>query len=143
NLKVGNTDQLVSIIQVMDLARGIMLAAEHPKSTDEIFFIANEQPAAWSEVINILQKLMNKKVKNISIPYSVAYLFGGVMEGIAYLQKKPTILNRQKIREVNSPYWVVSTQKIQEYLNYSTQLTLEDGLSKTLTWYLEQGWLKN
>lgn len=141
NLKVGSNDPVVSIIHAFDLARGIMVAAEHPKSSGETFFITNEEPCAWSEVIDILQKLMHKKVLTIPIPYPLAYSAGAAMELAARLSGKPTILNRQKIREVRAGYWVASSRKIKEYLGFTPRLSLQQGLKETLEWYQEHKWL--
>lgn len=140
NLKVGS-DPVVSIIHAFDLARGIILAAEHPKSAGEAYFICNEEPCVWSEVIEILQKLMDKKVINIPVPYPVAYSVSAVIEAFSHISGKPTILNRQKMREVSAGYWIASTQKIQEQLGYASQFSLYEGLKNTLKWYRENGWL--
>ena len=141
NLKVGSRDPVVSIIHVFDLARGIILAAENSRSTGEIYNICNDDPCEWSEVVAILQKVMHKKVLNIPIPYSLAYGFGGVMELVAKIQGKPSILSRQKIREVNAGYWAFSNRKIKEQLGFEAQMSLEDGLRETYQWYVENGWL--
>ncbi len=141
NLKVGKVDQYVSIIHVFDLARGIILAAQHRNGAGEIYNICNPEACAWSSVIEILQRQMNKKVLNIPIPYPVAYLFGGLMEVGAHITGKPTILNRQKIKEVNNPFWVISPRKIKDQLGFETELSIEEGLRSTLEWYREQGWL--
>ncbi|RMH77239.1 MAG: NAD-dependent epimerase/dehydratase family protein [Calditrichaeota bacterium] len=141
NVKVGRTDQLVSIIHVLDLARAILLAAEHPDSTGQTYFVCNDTPCAWSEVIAILQRLMQRRARTIAIPYPVAYAFAGILELAARVQRKPTILNRQKIREVSCPYWVISNEKIRRELGYASQFTLEEGLRNTLEWYRAEGWL--
>ncbi len=141
NLKVGSHDPVVSIIDVHDLARGIILAAESDRSTGEIYNICNDDPCNWSEVVELLQKIMHKKVLNIPIPYSLAYGFGGVMELVAKIQGKPSILSRQKIREVNAGYWAFSNRKIKEQLGFETQISLEDGLREAYQWYVENGWL--
>lgn len=141
NLKVGTHDPVVSIIHVFDLARGIILAAGHPRATGEIYNICNEEPCLWSEVVSILEKVMGKKVRNISIPYALAYGFGGVMELVGKISGKPGILSRQKIREVNAGYWVFSSKKIKEQLGFTTEISLEEGLRETYRWYVENGWL--
>ena len=141
NLKIGSHDPVVSIIHVYDLARGIIHAAEHPKSNGEVYFIANKKPCVWSEVIDILQALMDRKVVNIPVPYPVAYGFGGVVEFFSKLNGKPSILNRQKMREVNAGYWVISSQKIKEQLDFSCEISLRDGFKNSLEWYQNEGWL--
>ncbi len=141
NLKVGTHDPVVSIIHVFDLARGIILAAGHPRAAGEIYNICNEEPCVWSEVVSILQKVMDKKVWNIPIPFALAYGVGGVMELAGKISGKPGILSRQKIREVNAGYWVFSSKKIKEHLGFTAEIPLEEGLRETYRWYVENGWL--
>ena len=141
NLKVGSGDPYVSIIHVHDLARGIIEAAKNPAAIGQTYFIGNPDPCYWSEVITILEELMDRKVINVPIPYPLAYGFGAVMEFFGRLGGKPTILNRQKIREVNAGNWVISSKKIQDELGYNTRLSLREGLAQTLEWYKKAGWL--
>ena len=141
NLKVGGIDQLVSIIHVHDLARGILLTAESPQSHGQTYFICNDQPIAWSQVTAMLSEIMQKKVLTIPIPYSVAYGVSGVIELIARLRKKPTILNRQKMKEVNARYWVISNEKIKAELGFEPRVPLYEGLKETWQWYRNMGWL--
>ncbi len=141
NLKVGSHDPVVSIIHVFDLARGIIAAANDDRSTGEIFNICNPQPCEWSNVIDILKSAMNKSVMNIPVPYAVAYGFAGIMELGSKITGKPSILNRQKMIEVNAGYWVFSAEKIRETLGFLTEISLEKGLAETCNWYKEHGWL--
>ena len=141
NLKVGAHDPIVSIIHVWDLARGIIRAAEHPKSTGEIYFIANEDPCRWSSVIKMLEDKMSRKVLNIPVPYPVAYGVGGVVEVFSKISGKPSILNRQKMREVNAGFWVLSVEKIKAELGFACEISLDEGFQNTLDWYRSEGWL--
>jgi len=141
NLKVGRTDPVVSIIHVLDLARGIILAAEHPQSAGEIYFICNDEPVAWSRVSAEIAEIMQKKPITISIPYPIAYGVSALMELQARILKKATILNRQKMQEVAAGYWVISNQKIKAGLNFASRVALSEGLAETWKWYREMGWL--
>ena len=141
NLKVGGKDPEVSIIHVFDLARGIITAATDNRATGQIFNICNPEPCVWSDVISILQGIMNKKVLNIPVPYAAAYAFAGIMELGAKLTGKPSILNRQKMIEVNAARWVYSSEKIRRILGFETEISLPKGLEDTYRWYLENKWL--
>ncbi len=140
-LKIGGREQWVSIIHVFDLARGIVLAATHPASTGETFFICNDEVYPWSHITGLLQRIMGKKTLTLSIPYPIAYGAAAIIEAVAYLQRKPTILNRQKMHEVRQPYWGISNLKIRQQLGFQQAISLEEGLRQTLQWYLEQDWL--
>ncbi len=141
NLQVGRTEQVVSIIHVFDLARGIILAAEHSDSAGEIYFICNDEPVAWSQVTAQIAKVMQKKPITIPIPYPVAYGVSALMELQGRILRKATILNRQKMQEVAAGSWVISNQKIKSELNFEPRVSLSVGLAETWQWYRNMGWL--
>jgi nucleoside-diphosphate-sugar epimerase len=141
NLKIGNIEQFVSMIYVSDLSEGIILTAEHAGGTGETYFICDDQPYSWSKVINSLKKIMKKNAFSISVPYPVAYGVAFVIEVFSTLRKKPSILSRQKMKEIQEPFWVISNQKIKSELGYSSKVSLEEGLKMGYDWYKEQNWL--
>jgi len=141
NLKVGSKEQHVSLIHVLDLAEGIIHAMESPKGIGEIYFICNEKIYKWSEVVNKLSEIMNKKPITLPIPTNMAYGVSAAIELWANIRNKPTILNRQKIREVTEPYWTISNHKIKTELGFSPKISLEEGLRMSVEWYRENGWL--
>ncbi len=142
NLKVGQGDQCISLIHVWDLARGIIQAALHPNGIGETYFICNDTPVWWSEMIALIGRIMQRKVRTIAIPYPIAYGVATLLEVVAYLRKQPTILNRQKMAEIKQPYWVISNQKIKQELGFHQQLSLESAIRNTVAWYQTNGYLK-
>jgi len=63
------------------------------------------------------------------------------MEISAIITRRNTILNREKMLEINKPYWVISPRKAKQDFNYSTQYPLHQGIENTLRWYRENNWL--
>lgn len=141
NLKVGKNEQYVSLIHVFDLAEGIIHTAKHESGIGETYFICNDQIYSWSEIIEIMKKLMGKKAMNLSVPYSVAYGVASFIELAARIRRKPTILDRQKMKEIREQYWTASNQKLKSQLEFSPKLSVEDGLKNTFQWYRENNWL--
>ncbi len=142
NVKVGHLDQLVSIIHVWDLARGIVETALHPAGAGETYFICNDEPVWWSAVVQKIESVMGRRARTIPVPYPIAYAAAAVLEGIARLRKQPTILNRQKMLEVKQPYWVISNRKIREQLGFRQTVSLEEGIRNTIEWYTAHGYLR-
>ncbi len=141
NLKIGKQEQLISLIHVKDLARGILLAAEHPASAGETYFICNDEVYRWSQIIQLLEQVMGQNTITVSIPFPVAYGVATFLEAISYLRRKPSILNRQKMQEVRRRYWGMSNEKIRTQLGFRQTVSLEEGLRSTYRWYREEGWL--
>ncbi len=141
NLKIGTTEQYVSMIHVFDLAEGIIQTAESEKGVGEIYFICNDKPYSWSQVVEEIKELMDKKPINLSVPYSVAYGIASIIEFGSRMRGQSTILNRQKMKELREQYWTVSNQKMKKELGFWPKLTLEEGLKITLDWYRGYKWL--
>ncbi|MBN2365845.1 MAG: NAD-dependent epimerase/dehydratase family protein [Calditrichaeota bacterium] len=141
NAMVGSVDQLVSLVFVEDLARGVTKAAFSPAARGEIYFLCEEIPYHWSEVADLTGRLMNKKYITLRIPIPLVHLFAFIFEKLAGTIGKATILNRDKIKEIRQPYWVISPRKAQKDFDYKTEYPLEKGLRKTIDWYRENGWL--
>ena len=141
NLKVGKNEQYISLIHVFDLVDGIINTAKSEGGIGETYFICNDQINTWSEVIEIMKKLVGKKALNLSVPYSVAYGVASVIELIARIRRKPTILDRQKMKEIREQYWTASSQKFKTQLGFSPQLSVEEGFEITYKWYKKNLWL--
>jgi len=141
NLQVGNVDQLVSLIYVEDLAEGIIRAALSPNSTGETYFLCEEPPYRWSQFARITAQIMEKKYITVRVPYFLAFGMATLLEIISQIRKKPTILNRQKMREIKQPYWAISCQKAKNDFGFRTNVPLPEGIKRTVDWYQQEGWL--
>lgn len=141
NLKIGKAEQYVSLIHVFDLAEAIVHTAQSDKGCGETYFVCNDQPYPWSEIVGLIKDIMGKRTIDLSVPYAVAYGIASFTEAAAKLRGKATILNRQKMQEIRQPYWTVSNQKMKAQLKFSPQLSLQQGIRITLEWYRQNGWL--
>ncbi len=141
DLRVGSTEQQVSLIHVHDLARGIILAGTHRDAIGKTYFIANPNPYRWSEVVQQMARIMNRTVRTIRVPVILAYAVATLAEAWSAFRGRPGIVNRDKIREVAYPYWIVSSRRIGQELGFETHIDLPHGLVQTYRWYREQHWL--
>ncbi|MEJ2634976.1 MAG: NAD(P)-dependent oxidoreductase [Calditrichia bacterium] len=141
NVQVGDTDQLVSLVYVEDLARGIIQAAISERSSSKTYFLCEEPAYYWSHVAEIAAGIMNRNYRTIKIPLLAAKGVAGILEVISKLRKRPTILNRQKILEIQQPYWAISSRRAQTDFHYHTGFALPDGIARTIEWYQHACWL--
>ena len=77
----------------------------------------------------------------VLLPRAVLYPLGGLQEVLARLTGRPGILSRDKVREIQAPGWVCTTEKIEKDLGFSAPTPLNQGVARTLDWYRRQGWL--
>lgn len=141
NIKIGNHDQLVNLVYVEDLAKGLIEATISENTIGKVYYICEDKPYYWSEVVKISANIMNSNVWTIRLPFFLAKLYTFILEKISKIKKKPTILNPQKLIEIKQPFWVISSKNAKLDFAYKTNYPLEKGMKKTIDWYVQNNWL--
>jgi hypothetical protein len=60
---------------------------------------------------------------------------------ISRLTKKPSILNPDKVNEMNELRWVLSGERLRHLFSDMTPTSLDAGVKQSLEWYRKRGWL--
>ena len=64
-----------------------------------------------------------------------------IREVVSRLTGKANVLNRYKYVELRSPAWVCDPSRLRRELGFECSTDLKKGITKTLAWYRQQGWL--
>jgi nucleoside-diphosphate-sugar epimerase len=140
-LQLGLAERRVSVVYVDDLVAGILAVAQHPKSVGETYFIANAEPCEWSKLGEIIAQALGRKTLRVILPTFVAPALAAVSEAVSAVTRKPPLLGFDKIRELQQPAWVCSSEKISEQIGFRSAVSLEKGMALTAAWYRKHGWL--
>jgi nucleoside-diphosphate-sugar epimerase len=139
--QLGGADKYLSLIHVKDLVRGIILASTHEKSLGETYFITGPEPHSWEEISRITLDILQKKGYKVPVPIPLIKTVAAISEGLASLTKKPALVNKQKVIEMEQDFWTCSHNKAKKELGFEAEIGLENGIRETLIWYKEQKWL--
>jgi dihydroflavonol-4-reductase len=139
---IGFDRKLISLIHVNDLVRGFVQAAENSDAAGKIYFISSEKFYTWEEIGEITKRIMQKKPLHVKVPHTVVYFIAAIAQFFALFSSKPATLNLEKARDITRHAWICSTQKAVEEIGYTQQISIEEGIKRTVAWYKEQGWLK-
>ncbi len=140
---IGFGEKLVSLVHVTDLARGTIEAGESGRAEGEAYFISSEEFYTWEHVGAVTAKVFGRsRVVNLRVPHAVVYAAAGVSGFFGLFQKKPTIFDIDKGRDITTPYWICSVRKAQEHFGYRQLVPFEQGVAETIAWYREHGWIK-
>jgi nucleoside-diphosphate-sugar epimerase len=139
--QLGGADKYLSLIHVKDLARGIAIAGEHERAVGETFFITSPEPYSWEEISRITLNILQKKGFRVPVPVPLIKGVAAISEGIASITKKPALVNKQKVIEMEQDFWTCSPEKAKKDLGFEAKIGLENGIRETLIWYKEQKWL--
>jgi nucleoside-diphosphate-sugar epimerase len=139
---VGFHDTFVSLIYVKDLAKGIVLAGEHPAGVGQTYFISSERFYNWKEVGDITANILGKKALRVKIPKSIIYVIAAFAEVGSMISRKPALINFEKARDMVQDAWTCDITKAKTELGFRESFQLEAGIKETVAWYKAEGWLK-
>lgn len=138
---IGFDKKLVSLIHVADLVAGFILAAENERSRGNIYFISSEKFYTWQEIGKATEKALAKKSLKLNVPHPVVYSIATIAQFLSYFSSKPATLNIEKARDIVQSYWICSTEKAINDLGYKQNVSIEDGVKRTVDWYKKMKWM--
>lgn len=138
---VWNGDLLLSLVYVKDLIRASLMVLETPNTIGKVYFISEVTPHTWSEISQTIASALKVSPLTIRIPIPFLYLASLWEEGISRIQKKPSLLSREKFNEFREKYWICDSTKAREEFGFKSSYSLVQGIDETARWYIKQGWL--
>lgn len=137
----GFKPQHLTFIYVKDLVDAAFLALESPLS-NRSYFVADGDIYTDKEYTALVKKVLGKKhVLSIKVPLCILKLVSIIAENIAKVTKKPSTLNRDKYKIMKQRNWVCDIEPLKHDLRFTPQYNLERGLTESVNWYKENGWL--
>lgn len=131
----------VSMIYAWDFAQFCYRAATRSPH-GEVYMASDGGGYTWQEISRKIAAALNKQPIEISIPMWVTTPAAWLMELSGSIQGKAVTLNREKVRELQAPGWVINIEKAQKVLGFEPEYTLLEGVKATAKWYRKNGWLK-
>ena len=139
---IGFDDKYISIINSMDLTRGIIDASLSENAIGETYFIASERCYDWTEIINTMGLAAGRKnILKLRIPHSVVKIMGTVNGMIGNITGKPPVFDSEKTIDFIQKYWTCSVDKAKRDFGYEQKYSLEEGFKITFDWYKSHGWI--
>ncbi len=137
----GSGAQKVSMIHVDDLVEGIWLAGQSEKANGRLYYISGDGEYDWRAIGRFVARALQKRPVTVHIPFWLIDLVSCFSIGVAKIQGKSALLNRDKVREMKQVAWLCSNARAKEELGFQPRVSLEEGIISTAAWYREMGWL--
>jgi nucleoside-diphosphate-sugar epimerase len=137
--KVGNRPKLTPLIHVDDAIRGLLLAAEKG-ATGERYLITNPQSLPFDKIRKILQTALGVTRLPLYVPEWTALAVASLTETIFPLIGKTPPVSRKNIESTLADR-VFSIEKAKREIGFNPRVDPAEGLTKTVEWYKEQGWV--
>ncbi len=136
----GSNDCVVNLLFVNDLAEICYSITQRRSLSEDIYFLAENQPYTWQEIGKTIAKISNKKIKIFFLPLWLVKTIATISEFTMKLKNKPAKLNRDKVKEFCQSCWVSDSSLTEKEFNFKFT-ALEIGARITYNWYKENGWL--
>ncbi len=140
-LKFGGKESYVSIVYVKDLVEGIIRAAVSEKAIGETFFINTLDELSQWQAQYMMAEVMKVDIRPLRIPLWLLRIIAPIAEKIDRSQGNSPTICADKVNELSSQFWLSSSQKARDLLDYSPLSPIEDSLRETYQWYQEKRWL--
>ncbi|MBN2411554.1 NAD(P)-dependent oxidoreductase [candidate division KSB1 bacterium] len=138
---LGSGKQTASMVYVYDLIDGILLTAKSPSATGKTFYLSGDGDYNWLSISKQIASALNKKPVTIHVPYFMLDIVSFFSTAAAVMNKKPALLNGDKVRELKQASWLCSNRRAKDELGFDPKFSLQDGLTATAEWYKKTGWL--
>jgi nucleoside-diphosphate-sugar epimerase len=139
-VRIGNGQSLYHLTYIDDLVDGFLLASEHPKAVGEVFTIGGARYTTLREMIDAIADALEVPHPKLAIPYWPVHLAAEIVPRLCRpLGITPPIYPRRVEFFKKSRAFCID--KARNRLGYSPQVSLEEGLKRTATWYRNMKWL--
>ena len=106
-----------------------------------VYFVGAPDLVSYDETGAGIARALGTWAVPVSIPGFVLQAAGLAGELAGALTRRPPFLSREKIQEITTGDWILSSQRIRSELGWSPATSLEQGLRETARWYREAGWV--
>ena len=133
-----------SSIHVDDLIQSLVLSLNAPDSiykNGERFFVSDGHIYTYERIMSIITSELGVNPIRVKVPIA---LVAGIFKAGTFLGKivgKDIPFTEDKLKQLLPDYWICSSQKAFEKLDFKPKYTMDTGIPQTVAWYKIQGWL--
>lgn len=139
-LYIGNKEQQLSFIHVLDVCKAVFLSIEQPIVSQHIL-LSDTLNYSAQEFNRMVKMVLGKKTLPMVVPVSIAKAAAHVSEWVGNIRGVTPVLNKERLKEFQAPNWGVDATVLKQ-LGFTPDYPLQEGLAHTIAWYKQNGWLK-
>jgi len=137
---VGSGNNLTSYVYVKNVVDATLKVANSSKTSGQIYFINDERPYKFKEVVEAIYRAVGKKPYPIKIPFWLAYAGSFIYAKICKLLGMKPLIYPSRVKTMILDY-AYSIKKAKRDFGYKPRYDLNDGVKETYKWYLDNGYI--
>ena len=136
---MGDGSNLLSAIYAGNVAQGCVLAARKDVAIGQIYNLSNNGKITQKELFDLYAKNLDCPPVEKKLPFKLALFAGFMMEVFGRLlrSKKPPLATRYAVWLMGRKVYF-STDKARQQLGWEPEVSYEDGVKRTVEWFLQQ-----
>lgn len=140
-IMIGSGDVFYHLVYMDDLVEGIMLCGKEKKALGEIYILGGKEYVSMNRLVTMIAVSLDVPVPRLKFPFFwpvwVA-AFACEVTCWPFGFNPPIFRRRVDIFRKNRAFDI---SKARKELNYEPEVSLKDGIMKTIVWYKNEGYL--
>lgn len=136
---VSGGRQPLDMVYTSDVAQALMLAGTVDEAAGEAYNVTDGQRHTVRELFELFGRLSKRRLRTVSVPYPIAYGFASLSTAWQRFRQSnaESLVTPENVRVLTYPHHY-DISKIRRELCYEPQVPVDEGLRRTVQWYLEQ-----
>ncbi len=123
-LPLAHVNNRRSLIYLGNLTDAIVTCIIHPKAAGQTYMVSDGQDVSTPELIRMIAKAMGKKARLFPCPAPLLKMIGKIAGKSSEVERLTGSLQ-------------IDSAKIRKTLNWTPPFTIEEGICKTVQWYIK------
>jgi dihydroflavonol-4-reductase len=139
-ITLGSGEIHYHLTYIDDLVEGFRLCGEHPSAANRTYILAGKEVTTLNALVALVAEVAGVPTPRMHLPVWPFWVAGAACEVVcAPLGIEPPIFRRRVDFFTKSRAFDISRARGE--LGYAPRVGLREGISRTLNWYREHGWL--
>ena len=135
---IGTGQTRLHMVHVDDMVQGIMLCGSRPEALGQVFLIAGPEAPTLQEIANVTADIVGVPPPRLRIPVWPVYSAAWLCEMVCVPLRIDPPLHRRRVGFFTH-HREFDIGKARRLLGFAPQVSVRDGIARTVRWYREQG----
>ncbi len=135
---VAGGHQPLDMVYTSDVAQALILAGTSDQAAGEAYNVTDGQRHTVRELFELFGELSKRGLRTVSVPYALAYGFAWLASAWGRVRQADAepLVTPESVRVLTYPHHY-DISKICDELGFRPKVPIEDGMRRTVEWYLE------
>jgi dihydroflavonol-4-reductase len=136
---LGNGKRQTTLCAVWDLVRALVMAATSDRAVGQTYYITDGCAYTYREIVDHIAALLDISGFTLPLhqPLLIAVLF--LRNLIGSFKGGRSFLTVKRLRDLKNTYLLFDGSRAEHELGFVPEITLEEGLRRTIGWYRREG----